>query len=171
MTGDQYLITISGFRNKLFRVAKRLLISKEEAEDAVQEVLLKLWKQRHNIQTYRNVEAYAVTMTKNYCLDRLKSKQAQNLKLIHSNYKDSSVALQRQIEAKDSVEWIEKLMSELPKQQQLIVHLRDIEHYEFSEIAKILQMNETAVRVNLSRARKTLRQQLTHTHDYGIKKN
>jgi RNA polymerase sigma-70 factor (ECF subfamily) len=60
-------------------------------------------------------------------------------------------------------------MEELPEQQKIILQLRDIEEYEFEEIAKVLDMNETAIRVALSRARKTIREKLTNTHSYGIK--
>ena len=56
----------------------------------------------------------------------------------------------------------------LPEQQRLIIQMRDIEQYEFSEIAQILEMNETAIRVALSRARKTIREFMTQTHHYGI---
>jgi len=60
-------------------------------------------------------------------------------------------------------------MDSLPSNQKLILQLRDIEHFEFSEIASMLDMNETAIRVSLSRARKTIREKLTQTHNYGIK--
>ena len=60
-------------------------------------------------------------------------------------------------------------MEDLPEQQKIIVQLRDIEEYDFAEIAKMLDMNETAIRVNLSRARKTIREKLTNTHKHGIK--
>ena len=111
-----------------------------------------------------------MTMTKNFCLDRLKSKQAQNLKIVHSNYQDKShSSLQKQVEARDSVDWVSSIIETLPEQQQIIVQLRDIEQYEFAEISKMLDMNETAIRVALSRARKTIREQLTKTHSYGIK--
>jgi RNA polymerase sigma-70 factor (ECF subfamily) len=108
-------------------------------------------------------------MTKNFCLDRLKSKQAQNLKIVHSNYKDNHTGLQNQVEVRDSLSWIERIMDTLPEQQKIIVQLRDIEQYDFDEIAKMLDMKETAIRVSLSRARKTIREKLTNTHRYGIK--
>ena len=73
------------FKDKVFRIAKRLLVSSEEAEDATQELFLKLWRNKEKLSSYRNTEAFAMTMTKNYCYDRLKSKQANNLKLIHIN--------------------------------------------------------------------------------------
>ena len=108
-----------------------------------------------------------MTMTKNYCLDRLKSKQASNLKIVHSNYQNSD-NLQKQIEANDGVALVFKIMETLPEQQRIILQLRDVEQFEFKEIAKILDNNETAIRVSLSRARKTVREQLIKQYNYGV---
>src|SRR5690606_12156397 len=119
MQQREFLNTVMPFNDKLFRLAKRLLVSSEEAEDATQEVLMKLWNKKDKIGQYNNVEAFAVTMTKNYCLDRLKSKQAGNLKLVHSNYTDESVSLQGSIEVRDSLGWISKIISKLPEQQRM----------------------------------------------------
>ena len=169
MTQAEFLNIVMPFKDKVFRLAKRLLVSQEEAEDATQEILVKLWKNRQKIQEYNNIEAFSMTMTKNFCLDRLKSKQAQNLKIVHSNYQDHNISLQKQIELNDSVDWVSKIMEELPEQQKIIIQLRDIEQYEYSEISKMLDINETAIRVSLSRARKTLREKLTKTHNYGVR--
>ncbi|RAJ16925.1 RNA polymerase sigma factor [Olleya aquimaris] len=169
MTQSEFLSIVMPFKDKVFRLAKRLLVSREEAEDATQEVLLKLWSNKSNIENYKNVEAFSMTMTKNFCLDKLKSKQAQNLKIVHSNYKDHNVALQKQVELSDSMQWVAKIIEELPEQQKLVVQLRDIEQYDYDEIAKMLDMNPTAVRVALSRARKVIREKLTKTHNYGVK--
>lgn len=169
MTQTDFLKLVLPFKDKVFRLSRRLLVSKEEAEDATQEILIKLWNNKEKFGDYNNVEAFSMTMTKNFCLDRLKSKQAQNLKMVHSNYQDHNLSLQKQVELHDSVDWVSKIMDELPAQQKIIVQLRDIEEYEFEEIAKVLKMKETAVRVALSRARKTIREQLTKKHSYGIK--
>jgi RNA polymerase sigma-70 factor (ECF subfamily) len=169
MNQAEFIKVISPFKDKLFRVSRRLLVSIEEAEDATQEVLVKLWNNRDKLGTYNSVEALAMTMAKNYCLDRLKSKQASQMRIVHSNYTDGNAGAQKQAEDRDSWEWVEKIMKTLPEQQRLIVQLRDIEQYEFEEIAKMLDMNETAVRVALSRARKTLREEMTKKHSYGIK--
>ncbi|MBD3862370.1 RNA polymerase sigma factor [Olleya marilimosa] len=169
MTQSEFLKLVMPFKDKVFRLAKRLLVSREEAEDATQEVLLKLWRNKSQIENYKNVEAFSMTMTKNFCLDKLKSKQSQNLKIVHSNYQDHNVALQKQIELNDSLQWVAKIIEDLPEQQKMVVQLRDIEQYDFDEIAKMLDMNPTAVRVALSRARKFIREKLTNTHNYGIK--
>ncbi|MCB0447533.1 MAG: RNA polymerase sigma factor [Gelidibacter sp.] len=169
MTQADFVNMIMPFKDKVFRLAKRLLVSKEEAEDATQEILLKLWNNQDKIEDYNNVEAFSMTMTKNFCLDRLKSKQAQNLKIVHSNYQDNNTSLQKQVELSDSVDWVSKIIEALPEQQKIILQLRDIEQYEFEEIAEMLEMNQTAIRVALSRARKTVREELTNKHSYGIK--
>ena len=169
MTQTEFLNIVMPFKDKVFRLAKRLLVSHEEAEDATQEILLKLWNNKTQIENYRNVEAFSMTMTKNFCLDKLKSKHAQNLKIVHSNYQDNNISLQKQVEVNDSIGWVGKIMEELPEQQKIIIQLRDIEQYDFDEIAKMLEMNETAIRVALSRARKTIREKLTKTHSYGVK--
>jgi RNA polymerase sigma-70 factor (ECF subfamily) len=171
MTSTEFTSLVMPFKDKVFRLARRLLVSNEEAEDATQEILLKLWNNQSKISSYNNVEAFAMTMTKNFCLDRLKSKQAQNLKIVHSNYQDHNVSLQKQVELSDSLSWVGKMLEQLPEQQRMILQLRDIEAYEFDEIAEIMDMNPTAIRVALSRARKTLREKFIKRQNYGISKN
>ena len=169
MTQTEFLNIVMPFKDKVFRLAKRLLVSTEEAEDATQEVLIKLWNNQSKLEEFKNVEAFSMTMTKNFCLDKLKSKQAQNLKIVHSNYQDHNISLQKDIENKDSLDWVGRIIADLPEQQKMVIQLRDIEQYELDEISEMLDMNNTAVRVALSRARKTIREKLTNTHRYGIK--
>lgn len=168
MNQNEFMQLVAPFKDKVFRVAKRLLVSTEEAEDATQEVLVKLWTKNESLSAYNSVEALAMTMTKNYCLDQLKSKRAGNLRIVHNNFTDREPPLHQKLEDTDSLNWVEKVIDQLPEQQRLIVQMRDIEQYEFSEIAKILEMNETAIRVALSRARKTIREFMIKTHRYGI---
>jgi len=167
MKQQEFLAAVLPFKDKLYRLAKRLLVSKDEAEDAVQEIYLKLWKGRDKIGNYKNPEAFAITMTKNYCLDRLKSKQASNLKIVHSNFKNSQ-NLEREVEANDGVSLVFKIMETLPDQQRMILQLRDVEQYEYAEISEMLEINETAIRVALSRARKAVREQMIKNYNYGI---
>ncbi len=168
MNQSDFLKTVLPFKDKIFRLAKRLLVSTEEAEDAVQELYFKLWRNKEKLSDYRNVEAFAMTMTKNYCFDRLKSKQAGNLTLVHSNYKEKNIALEKKIEYKDSVSQVYELIESLPEQQKIIIQLRDIEQYDFEEVYEIVQMKPAAVRVALSRARKSIREALIKKHNYGV---
>ncbi|GGB74106.1 DNA-directed RNA polymerase sigma-70 factor [Flavobacterium suaedae] len=169
MNQKEFINTITPFKDRVFRIAKRLLVSTEEAEDATQEVMVRLWNSRKKLNKYSSVEALAVTITKNYCLDQLKSKRATEMRIVHSNYSDGQAGVDKQAEDKDSWSWVEKIMDDLPEQQKLIIQMRDVEQYDFEEIAKVMDMNETAVRVALSRARKTIRQELIKKHSYGIK--
>ena len=169
MNQNEFVQRTNSFKDKVFRLAKRLLVSTEEAEDTTQEVLLKLWNNKSNLSSYNNLEAFAMTMTKNYCLDQLKSKRAGNIKISSTDYPDREPALDKNLEDRDSLHWIEKSINELPAQQQIIIQLRDIEQYEFDEMAKILDLSEGTIRVALSRARKAVREFMMKTHDYGIK--
>lgn len=171
MTQTDFLNLVLPFKDKLYRLAKRLLISNEEAEDATQEMVMRLWKNKQKINTYDNVEAFAMRMIKNYCFDRLKSKQANTISLVHSNYADDTKNIDKQLEEKDSYTLIEKLINQLPEQQRVVMQLRDLEQYAFSDIAKITYLKEATVRVTLSRARKTIKKQLLQQHNYEYRKH
>ena len=169
MNQKEFLAQVNPIQDRLYRLARRLLVSDDEAQDATQEILIKLWSNRKKFKKLRSIEAFAVTMTKNYCYDKLKAKSSNNLQLVHSNYEDQHYNTVKTSENNDSVNWVFKLMKELPEQQRLVLHMRDVEQYSNSEIAKELDLNKTAVRVTLSRARKTIREQLLKKHNYGIK--
>ncbi|MGB3775479.1 MAG: RNA polymerase sigma factor [Leeuwenhoekiella sp.] len=168
MNQKDFLTIVRPFQDKIYRLARRLLTSEEEAQDATQEVLLKLWSKKKQIKKYRSTEAFAMTMTKNLCYDTLKAKRSQNVSLIHTNYRDNSFDTVKDTEVSDSVNWVFRLMKELPEQQQLVLQLRDVEQFTNAEIAEQLEINEGTVRTALSRARKTIREGLMEKHRYGI---
>lgn len=169
MNQNTFIALINPVKDKMYRLALRLLISKESAEDATQEVLLKLWDGNKKIKNYANLEAFAMTVTRNYCLDQLKSKQNSNLKMVHNNYESHERSIHDQLETTDELTQVSQILENLPEQQKIIFQLRDIEQYDFEEIAEITKMNETAIRVALSRVRKKIREELLKKHNYGIK--
>jgi RNA polymerase sigma-70 factor (ECF subfamily) len=120
---------------------------------------------------FKSLEAYSVTMAKNYCLDRLKSKQAQNLSLDERYRGSVSDSLTKKIEQRDDLNWVGKLIDELPEKERMIIQLREIEQYDFDEIASILNLPEGTIRVYLSRIRKKLRKQFLDIQNHGIKSN
>lgn len=161
MTHKVFLEHIRPFQDKIFRLAKRLLISKDEAEDTSQDILLKLWQQQQKLKEIHNLEAYAMTLTKNLCFDKLKSKSSENLSLTHIRYEtENHISLQKQLEVSDMLEKVKNIINQLTEQQRLVMQLRDIEQYEFEEIEKITGIKEATIRVILSRARKTVREKL-----------
>ncbi len=166
MKASHFNDLILPIQQKIFRLSRRLLVSTDAAEDATQEVLIKLWNKKKDFKKINNIEAFAMTMTKNHCLDQLKLKANQNLRLVHSNFDNNTANPQEQLEAKQEWNRVEAMMKNLPKAQQMVLHLREIERYEYDKICEIMDMKPTAVRVTLSRARKSLIEQLSKQKDY-----
>lgn len=144
-------------RDYLFATARRILSEEEDAEDAVQEVLLKLWYIRESLGRYENVEAFVTTVTKNHCLDKLKGRKRTE------GMTDSVLVLQSDTtpyeltERRDTHALIRKIIETLPSLQREIIKMKDMEEYEVEEIAGITGTKPDAVRMNLSRARKRVR--------------
>jgi len=153
---------------KLLRLAVLMLRNEEEAEDTVQEALLKLWLNRHNLKNYRSIEALAVVITKNLCKDKLRSSRWKNSELSDQADPETTQPGPHQLaEQRDSRNLMLRLMQNLPDQQKLVVHLRDVEEYSFEEIEKITGLGINNIRVTLSRARQNLRQSFKKVNAYG----
>ncbi len=168
MTLKDFKIELLPLKNKLFRFALRLLNNKEEAEDVVQEVYLKVWEMKNIFSKYNNKEAVLMTMTRNKSLDRLKAKgnkaYSLNTQLNVKNNENAYLAT----EQKDLVYQVKKIMNTLPEQQQTVMHLRDIEGMEYDEIIEITGFDANYIRVNLSRARKKVKKLLQKIEAYEI---
>lgn len=149
---------------KIFRLSKRLLTSSDAADDATQEVMIKLWNKRKKLNEINNIEAFAMTITKNHCLDQLKLKGNQNLRLVHTNYEHKTANPHEQLEAKQDLNRVKAIMETLPEVQRMVLHLRQIEGYDYDKICEIMDMKPTAVRVTLSRARKHLVKRFSKQH-------
>jgi RNA polymerase sigma factor (sigma-70 family) len=171
MTIETFKIEVLPLKHKLFRLSKRLLNNTPEAEDAVQETFLRLWTKKDVLKNYRSIEAFAMTIIKNLCLDRMKSKGYNPDQLTENFEKMGDSNPHTKLELAESVEKIQRIIQSLPEQQRLIIHLRDIEEYELDEISEIMELNMNTVRVNLSRARKKVREMLTKMYNYEFAKN
>lgn len=155
-------------QHRLFRVANLFLRNREDAEDALQDVLMRLWSNRQNLDTYQSVEALAVQMTKNLCLDRLKAhdrrKPVDNADL--GNVPAELISPYRQLELTDSASQMRRLIDELPEAQKMVLHLRDVEEYSFEEIEQVTGLSINTIRVTLSRARQRLRDGYLKLNNY-----
>jgi len=171
MTVETFKIEVLPVKHKLYRLAKRLLNNVPEAEDAVQETFLRLWTKKDVLKEYRSIEAFALTITKNLCLDRMKSKGYKTDEWTENHEKMGESNPHTRLELTESFEKIQLIIQSLPEQQRMIIHLRDIEEYDLDEIAEIMELNMNTVRVNLSRARKKVREMLTKTYNYEFAKN
>jgi RNA polymerase sigma factor (sigma-70 family) len=158
--------------NKLLRFANQILQDEEEAKDVLQDVFLKLWQKREELQKVENLEAFAFRMTRNCCLDMIRSRRTisiDSLKKVKFPEEESSDS--DRLDLSDSVDLVKRIISGLPDLQRTIIHLRDIEQLEFEEIADATQLNANAIRVNLSRARKKVRDEILKIQNYGIREN
>ena len=146
-------------QGRLFRLARLFLRNREEAEDTLQEVLLKLWTNRQQLESYQSVEAFAVQMTRNLCLDKLKSKANQTTagETDWHEISADNISPYQQTELSDSAALMRRLIEALPEQQKLVLHLRDVEEYSFEEIEQVTGLTVNNIRVILSRARKEVR--------------
>ncbi len=145
-------------KDKLFRFAKTMLRNHEDAEDALQEVYMKLWGNKEIIEDLKSPEAYAMKVMKNFCLDKLKSmKNKHMVEIKEPEIGRENITPFSMVSFDNLKELMLKLFSTLPEQQRIIIHMRDIEHYSYDEIEEVTGMNVNAIRVNLSRARKNVK--------------
>lgn len=148
-------------------MANRLLGSGAEAEDTLQDVFLKMWSIRGELNDYRNPEALAMRMTRNQCLDRLKRKPLMTSIKEEEPSRSIGDTPVHQLEGEELKRHINHLIERLPEQQRTVIQLRDIEGYSFDEMEAVTDLSHNALRVNLSRARKTLRAELQKLYAYG----
>lgn len=134
------------------------LKSEEEAKDVVQDVFLKLWQKRDSLAEIKNIEAFAMRMTRNRCLDVLSANKIIPIDAeTDRKLKEKTIDVHSKIELSESANQIKNLINKLPELQQTVMHLRDIEQLSYKEIAEATNIKVNAIRVNLSRARKRVR--------------
>lgn len=155
-------------KDRLYRVALWMLKDSAEAEDILQEGMLRLWLYRQKLLFCDNVEAFAVRTVRNLCLDRLKSKSYKNRQGLDGlkKWESLSASPHQQVEAANHQEVIKQLMLSLPEQQQWLLQLREVEELSYEEIEEATGMQINAIRVALSRARKTLREKFLQLSSY-----
>lgn len=153
---ENFKTIVLPLREKLFAVARKVLPDEDEAEDAVQEAMIRLWQAKETLLSHPNAGGYSMQTLKNICLDKIKQNRYHSpldSLQIESNGDNPYQCLEKE----NSIEIIRHIINHLPELQRLTITMRDIEEYELSEIADITGSNIAAVKVNLSRARKKIR--------------
>lgn len=156
-------------KDKLYRLALRITLNSAEAEDVVQETMIRVWNRREEWQQFDSIEAYCLTVAKNLAIDRSQQKEAQNVELTPETQEtpDASSPYD-QLVNDERMKIIHQLVNNLPGKQRMIMQLRDIEGKSYKEISEILQLTEEQIKVNLFRARQKVRQRFTEIEEYGL---
>lgn len=148
-------------KNELFRMALRITQNREEAEDVVQETMIKVWKRREQWSQLESIEAFCLTICRNLSLDKVRRMDNQTQSLDASiQPHDQHVASnpEEQTIQNDRVRLVRQLISALPEKQRSCMQLRDMEGKSYKDIATILDITEEQVKVNIFRARQTIRE-------------
>lgn len=159
MEKQQFEIEAQRMRPTLLRLAVRYMEDTDEAEDIIQDVLLKLWFLRANLDRYRSVDALAMVITKHLCINQLRKSKAEFVDLEQSIGMDSGEAADKSLLESEEMEEALQAITTLPDLQQAVLRMKHIEGFEVEEIARLTGSTPIAVRTNLSRARKRIREQ------------
>lgn len=158
-------------KNELFRLALRITLNRAEAEDVVQETMMKVWNRREQWHEIDSIEAFCLTICRNIALDKMKKAENQNQSLEEGHdAPDSSYASNPEEQAvqKDRVRFVRQLIDSLPEKQRSVMQLRDFEGKSYKEIAQILDISEEQVKVNIFRARQAVKQKYIKAEGYGL---
>ena len=162
MDQETFKKNIFSLKDEMYRFAKRFVSSVDEAEDVVQDLMMKFWQKREELLQYENVRAFALRCVKNECLNRLKH---HDVKMNFAAVQISNVDYYKN-DVNNLKDHILKFISHLPEKQKMVIHLKDVEEYEVSEIAEVMEMEENAVRANLMRARQKVKEQIKQLMAY-----
>jgi RNA polymerase sigma-70 factor (ECF subfamily) len=165
----EYKTTILPIKNKLYRFALGIIKDAAEAQDVVQEVLIKVWNKRDELDHINNIEAWCMRLTKNLAIDKLRSKhrRTEDIETTYSLSSSESTPFE-QTAVKDSVSKIKNMIADLPQKQKEVILLRDIEGFSYQEISDTLNMSLAQVKTNLFRARQQIKALFLKTESYGL---
>jgi RNA polymerase sigma-70 factor (ECF subfamily) len=158
-------------RPKLFRFAFRLLNNEEDAKDIIQDALLKVWHQQERMKDLQNLEAWCMRIVRNLALDKLKSKKHRTTEGLEKAGEMQALHQQSPhlaAEQHDVMGRVHRIINGLPEKYRTIIQLRDMDGFSYQEIGDILELTLSEVKINLHRARKTVREQLQNMHVYGL---
>jgi RNA polymerase sigma-70 factor (ECF subfamily) len=157
-------------KDVLYRLALRITLRHEDAEDVVQDTLIKVWNRRDNWQEINDIEAFALTICRNLSLDKIKKANNSEASLDDQSVfltDRSSNPYERMIQ-QDRLDWVRRLVNNLPEKQRSCIQLRDFEGKSYKEIAEILKISEEQVKVNIFRARQNIKQKFQEAEKYGL---
>ena len=151
-------------KNKLFRLALRITLDRAEAEDVVQETIIKVWNRREEWDQIENIEAFCLTVCRNLAVDKTRRQPFLSLDDASPNSIPTPSLLtphpEEQAVQRDRIRLVRRLIDSLPEKQRSCMQLRDVEEKSYRDIAQILGITEEQVKVNIFRARQAIRERL-----------
>jgi RNA polymerase sigma-70 factor (ECF subfamily) len=148
-------------KNELYRMALRITMNPAEAEDVVQETIIKAWNKRDDWHRIESIEAFCLTICRNLSLDKVRRMDNQTQSLDASiqplDHRVASNPEEHTVQ-RDRVRLVRQLISELPEKQRSCMQLRDMEGKSYKDIAAILSISEEQVKISIFRARQTIRE-------------
>ena len=160
MDSKQFNDQIVTLSDKFFRLAKSILRNADSAQDAVQDLIAKLWERRSKLDEVENIQAFSMRSMRNLCLDSIRQRHDDQEIPPEAEYIELNP--HQQVEQNDMVSKIKMLIDGLPELQRTIIRMRDVEGMEINEIAYVTTLTENAVSVNLSRARQKVREKILY---------
>lgn len=156
-------------KDKLFRLALCITHNREEAEDIVQDTMLRVWNRREEWNVWETVEGFCLTICRNLAIDRSQKMDARHVELTPEVTELPDMAAPDKLMERDErLGLLHRLIAELPEKQRTILQLRDVEGKSYKEIAGILQLTEEVVKVNLFRARQRIKLKYNEIDTYGL---
>ena len=157
MSEEQLVNTFTALRKRLLRMASRLLPHDEEAEDALQDAFCRLWPRRDHINSTAEAEALTTTTIKNICIDKLRKVKHETVPI--DEHRDTIEERHYEAEREELIKDVENIIATaLTPAQQQIIEEKEYKGKTIEEIARALNMQPPAVKMQLSRARKKIRE-------------
>jgi RNA polymerase sigma-70 factor, ECF subfamily len=152
---------VEGYSRLLFRVAFSVLRDQAEAEDVVQDTLVRVLLHRSELSAVRDLRVWLVRIAWNLALDRKRRLRPEQLEGVFANSLMSHAVPADVVLAEEQrLATVLREIDRLPKLEKHVLLLSAIEEFETSEIAGVLERSESAVRALLSRSRARLRERL-----------
>ncbi len=156
-------------KDKLFRLAFRITLDTAEAEDIVQETLIRVWQNRAKWQEISSIEAYCQIICRRLALDAAGKAGHGNVLLDeHSQQHLLTVTPEEQFDNRERLSLIKQLMDSLPEVQRTIMELRDIEGLSYQEISNVMDLTEVQIKVYLHRARTKIKNKVEEFERYEL---
>jgi len=171
MTAETFKSRILPLKGKFYRYAFSILRNQDLAIDVVQETFMKVWEKRSEMHAIQNPEAWCMTLTRNFALEKLRSKFHRSVTMDAIGQQETGLPSPlQQTEMAETMELIDRIVNRLPLKQKESFLLRDVEGFSYQEISDITGHSVSDVKVCIFRARNIIRNRLTKLHSHGLEK-